>query len=274
MPLVGLGTFALTSEQPIRDALALGYRHFDAAAFYGNEDIVGRGLAEFAATSRHELFVTTKVWQTDHHPADARASVLRSLAKLGLQHLDLVLVHWPEAWLPGSEVFGEVFPDDSIGLVETWRGLQALVDEGLVRSLGVSNFNLDQIQEVLAAARHKPVVNQIELHPLLSQRELVEGAAALGVVSVAHTPTCQQAKALAEHPAMAAVTAATGRTVSQVCLRWNVQRGVPVIPKATSAGHLRENFGIFDWQLSPEQQALLDGMDVGHRVWDFPWKKW
>eukprot|EP00878_Enallax_costatus_P042491 GHUV01049870.1.p1 GENE.GHUV01049870.1~~GHUV01049870.1.p1 ORF type:complete len:360 (+),score=108.37 GHUV01049870.1:232-1311(+) len=276
MPMIGLGTYQLESADAVKTALELGYRHFDCAAFYGNEAVVGAGLADFiAAGRRSELFITTKVWNTHHKPDAARASVQQSLKDLGLQQVDLVLMHWPEAWTPDSDIRGTVTPDTSISLIDTWRGLEQLVDDGLVASLGLSNCSLAQVEEVLAAAKHKPVCNQIELHPFLAQRKLVGVSYRKGVVSVAYTCLCRREKELLEHPVLQQVAAETGKTVNQVLLKYNMQRGVVVIPKATSREHLAENFvGMFDWRLSNQQKVLLDTLDAGKRIVDFPWKNW
>eukprot|EP00775_Hariotina_reticulata_P007634 gene7634-7836_t len=259
-------------------AAAAAVRHFDCAAYYGNEAVIGAGLAEFiSAGRRSELFITSKVWNTHHKPDDARASVLQTLKDLGLQQLDLLLVHWPEAWLPGSEVFGEVHPDTSVTLLDTWHGLEALVDEGLVAALGLSNCSLAQVEEVLAAAKHKPVCNQVELHPLCAQRKLVGVSYRKGVVSVAHTCLGGQREGedLRSNPVVASVAAETGKTVAQVLLKYNMQRGVPVIPKATSEEHLAENIAdMFNWRLSNQQKVLLDTLDCGKRFIDHPWKDW
>ncbi|KAF6262790.1 NADP-dependent oxidoreductase domain-containing protein [Scenedesmus sp. NREL 46B-D3] len=285
MPMIGLGTFQLSSAAVVRKALELGYRHFDCAAFYGNEAIVGEGLAEFiAAGRRSELFVTGKVWNTHHKPADARASVQQSLKDLGLQQLDLVLVHWPEAWAAGSDPKGTVTPDDSVSLLDTWRGLEALVDEGLVSSLGLSNCSLAQVEEVLAAAKHKPVCNQVELHPLLAQRKLVGVSYRKGVVSVAHTPwagarrSCWSTpwwRRLRQRRARLLSRASVALFPTQVLLKYNMQRGVVVIPKASSPEHLAANLqDMFSWRLNNKQKVLLDTMDTGRRFVDFPWKNW
>ncbi|WIA20539.1 hypothetical protein OEZ85_004932 [Tetradesmus obliquus] len=276
IPMIGLGTYQLKSADAVKKALELGYRHFDCAAFYGNEAIVGEGLAKFVAAGRRsELFVTSKVWNTHHKPADARASVQQSLKDLGLQQLDLVLVHWPEAWAAGSDPEGTVIPDDSISLLDTWRGLEALVDEGLVAALGLSNCSLTQVEEVLAAAKHKPVCNQIELHPLLAQRKLVGVSYRKGVVSVAYSPLGIGSPELLQHPVVAQIAAETGKTPVQVLLKYNMQRGVVVIPKASSPEHLAANLqGMFSWRLNNQQKILLDTMDAGKRFIDPKWKNW
>ncbi|KAI8476704.1 MAG: NADP-dependent oxidoreductase domain-containing protein [Monoraphidium minutum] len=282
MPLMGLGTYMMESAEPIKTALELGYRHIDCASFYANQAVIGEGLKDFiAAGRRDELFITSKVWQDEHRPEAARASVLKTLKELGVTHLDLLLVHWPESWLLGSDLkAGIIKPDTEWSLEDTWHGLEPLVDEGLVKGLGVSNCSTAQAEAVLKAARHKPLVNQVELHPLLAQRKMVGVLFRQGVACVAYAPlgshTAEKAELLG-HPAVAAIAARAGRTPAQVLLRYNMQRGVPVIPKASSAAHLAENMEhAFDWRLSNADKAALDALECGRRFIgaDLSWHDW
>ncbi|PRW21059.1 Alcohol dehydrogenase [NADP(+)] [Chlorella sorokiniana] len=270
LPLLGLGTYQLQSADAVRKALELGYRHIDCAAFYANQKVIGEGLKDFLAQGkRGELFITSKIWNDEHRPADARASAERTIADLGCGHLDLLLVHWPCAWRPGTQ---EVDPD--VTIQQTWRALEELVDAGLVRFIGVSNFSLKQVEEVLSFARIKPVVNQIELHPLLAQRKLVGVCLRKGVHCVAYSPLGVGKDALLQHPAVLEVAAETGKSPAQVLLKWNVQRGVPVIPKAGSEPHLAENIeGLFTWRLTWDQKAKLDALDAGTRLCT-GWESW
>lgn len=273
MPLLGLGTYKLQSAEAVKKALELGYRHIDCATIYGNEKTVGEGLKDFIAEGRRdELFIVSKVWQDAHRPEALRKSVQQSIADLDCGRLDLCLVHWPEAWLPGTEE-----PDTEVTLQQTWQAMEALVDDGLATHIGVSNFSLRQIEEVLSYARHKPVVNQVELHPLLAQRKLVGVCLRKGVHSVAYSPlghTGQGSEVLG-HPAVAEVAAETGKSPAQVLLKWNVQRGVAVIPKAGSEPHLAENIeGLFGWRLTWDQKAKLDALDQGKHFVNNSWHAW
>lgn len=273
MPLIGLGTYKLDSPDAVRAALSAGYRHIDCASVYGNEAVVGDGLKDYLASgsdARASLWITSKVWNDAHRPAATRASVERSIADLGCGYLDLVLVHWPHAWVPGRQD-----EDTCVTLKETWGALECLVNEGLVRYLGVSNFGLTQLEGLLGWAKIKPVVNQVELHPLLPQRKLVGVCARWGVNCVAYSPLGHSKSDLLEHPEVLKVAEEVGRTAAQVLLRWNAQRGVAVIPKAGSAPHLEENIaGLFTWRLNWNQKAALDALDEGRRFVAPEWHRW
>ncbi|KAI3430761.1 hypothetical protein D9Q98_009173 [Chlorella vulgaris] len=272
MPLIGLGTYKIESPESVRKALEVGYRHIDCAKVYANEKLVGEGLHDFLAQGRRsEVFITSKVWNDAHRPAAVRQSVEGSIADLGCSHLDLCLVHWPDAWLPGTEE-----PDTEVTLQQTWQAMEALVDDGLAKHIGVSNFSLKQVEEVLSYARIKPVVNQIELHPLLAQRKLVGVCLRKGVHSVAFSPLGHRKdNELMTSAAVQEVAAEAGKSPAQVLLKWNVQRGVGVIPKAGSEPHLRENIeGLFEWRLTWDQKAKLDALDCGKRFVDSEWHTW
>ncbi|KAG2487994.1 hypothetical protein HYH03_013433 [Edaphochlamys debaryana] len=279
LPMVGFGTALVKDAVVIKKALDLGYRHFDCAWFYGTEEAVGEGLADFVASGRRdELFVVSKVWNTHHRPADVRKSCEESLARLRLPSLDLLLVHWPNAWLPGSTPEAPQ-PDEGVTLAETWAAMEALVDEGKVRALGVSNFSIKQVEELLKTARHKPVVNQVELHPLCSQRKLVGVLRRMGVTCVAYSPLGGQSvvlpNELLDREEVTRVAQSAGKSNAQVLLKWNIQRGVPVIAKTVNPARAEENLvGMYDWKLSYEQKAALDELDRGQRFISYPWSEW
>ena len=262
MPLVGLGTFRMTDAGDVKKALELGYRHLDCARIYGNEDMVGEGLKDYLATdasARSSLWITSKVWNDAHRPAEMLKSVEATLGDLGCGYLDLLLIHWPDAWVPG----GQEEPDTTVTIKETYLAMEKLVDDGRVKFLGVSNFSLAQVEDVLSWCTHKPVVNQIELHPMLPQRKLVGVMLRKGVHSVAYSPLGHGvSKELLEHPVVTKVAQETGKSNAQVLLKWNVQRGVAVIPKATGEAHLRDNLeGLFDWKLTWDQKSALDELE-------------
>ena len=301
MPLVGLGTAHLYREKgraAVRAALDAGYRHVDCAKVYGNEQLVGDELRLAMAGEpapgaipdapprvpipRAELFVTSKLWNDDHAPEDVAAACRRSLRDLGLDYLDLYLVHWPLAWRKGT-----VFCPADVTILDTWRAMEKLVDEGLVRAIGVSNFDEAQLRALARDARIPPAVNQVELHPLCQQPELVAACEAMGVVLTAWSPLGKGAASLIRHPTLLDIARrgggeregerngegegdVEGRSVASaadVALRWNTQRGVVVIPKSTSPAHLAGNLRAADgsWSLTEEEMGAVAAMDEGRR---------
>jgi alcohol dehydrogenase (NADP+) len=281
LPLLGLGTYKLDSADAVVAAFKAGYRHIDCAPIYGNEDVVGKGIKSWCEsmslsndnstdTARSSLWITSKIWNDAHRAPAVKASIEKSIADLQCAYLDLALVHWPDAWIPGTEM-----PDPEASLRETWQALEAAVDAGLVRHLGVSNFGLKALEGLLSWARIKPVVNQIELHPLLSQRKLVGVSARYGVHCVAYSPLGHSKTDLLEHPTILRVAQETGKTAAQVLLRWAVQRGTAVIPKAGSEPHVLENIdGLFEWRLTWDQKSSIDALDAGKRFISPSWHEW
>ncbi|KDD74976.1 aldo/keto reductase [Helicosporidium sp. ATCC 50920] len=271
LPLVGLGTYQLDRASAVVEALEAGYRLVDCAAVYANERTVGEGIRAWLAAGgrREELFVIGKIWNDAHRPAEAIQSARQSVEDLGCDYLDCLLVHWPEAWVPGTKE-----PDAEVTLPQTWAALETLVDGGLVRSLGVSNFSLRQLDELSASARVPPAICQVELHPLLSQRALVGGLRRRGVAPVAYSPLGHGKEGLLATPRVRAVAQELGKSPAQVLLRWNVQREVAVIPKAGSLPHLCENIDVFDFQLSYQHKTALDALDCGKRFVTNDWHVW
>jgi alcohol dehydrogenase (NADP+) len=276
MPLLGLGTFRMTEAASVKKALELGYRHFDCARIYGNEDVIGQGMKDYLESSpdaRASLWITSKVWNDAHRPEEVVKSVDATLRDLGCDYLDLLLIHWPDAWIPGSQEE----PDNTVTIQETYTAMERLVDEGRVKFLGVSNFSLRQVEDVLTWCKHKPIVNQIELHPMLPQRKLVGVCLRKGVHSVAYSPLGHGvSKELLEHPTVTQVAQETGKSNAQVLLKWNLQRGIAVIPKASGESHLRDNIeGMWDWKLTWDQKSLLDSLEkVNKRFVDPSFHKW
>lgn len=253
MPLLGLGTYLVgpeTAKRVVLDALAAGYRHIDTAAFYGNERAVGEALRE-SGVPREEVFVTTKVWNTDHGYEEARAAFARSLELLMLERVDLYLIHWP---MPRR--------------LETWRALESVYEEGRARAIGVSNFVPRHLEEVLARGTVVPAVDQVEMHPFLARRELREYCRERGIVVEAFSPLARGRRL--DHPTLAGIAATHRRTPAQVMLRWCLQKGAAVIPKTVSAARMRENLGALEFTLSAEDMAALDGLDRNERstTWD------
>ncbi len=242
MPMLGLGVWQVPDGpecvNAVRWALELGYRHIDTAQAYGNEDSVGRGLRE-SGVPRDEVYITTKFYPGHSDPADEAA---RSLERLGVDHVDLYLVHWPQG-----------------GPIRAWPGMQHAYQLGYTRSIGVSNFNVAELQAVLASATIPPAVNQVQFSPFKYRRRLLEAGQQRAVVLEAYSPL-GTAKYLSDR-GVKRLAQRLGRTPAQVLLRWCLQHGVPVIPKSTHRERIEENARIFDFDLSDQDMAELDAKD-------------
>jgi 2,5-diketo-D-gluconate reductase A len=252
MPQLGFGIWQVPSDiatDVVRSALKTGYRMIDGAYLYHNEAGLGEGLRQ-SGVSRDDVFITTKVWNTDHGRDKARASVERSLKTIGVDKLDLVLIHWP---VPSRDLY-----------VETWKAFVEMRDEGLMRSIGVSNFNADHLERIIAETGEVPVLNQIELNPELQQPAMRAANEAHGIVTQAWTPLGNarsfEAKPISE-PARR-----TGKSPAQVILRWHIQVGHAVIPRSTKAERQAENLDVFDFELTLEEMKAISTLDVGLRT--------
>ncbi len=256
MPALGFGTLipdpALTITAT-RDALAAGFRHFDCAERYRNEREVGTALqAGLAAAgiAREEIFVTTKLWNSNHRPERVAPAFDASLARLGLSYLDLYLIHTPFAFQPGDDQDprdedGNVLYDPGVTLLDTWRALETLVDRGKCRAIGLSDITLDQLRPLYESARIKPAVVQVESHPYLPETELLDFCKKNGVALLAFAPLGHGMKpGLLEDPVISAIAARVGKTPAQVLLAWAVQRGTALLTTPTTAARARENFNI------------------------------
>lgn len=270
VPLIGLNTAGLEDTGAmVAAALDAGVRLIDCAPVNGNEAAVGAALKPFIdAGKRDELIIVSKIWNDAKRPDAVRASVTRSLAVLGCGHLDLLLIHWPVAWAPGTRD-----ADTGAGLAETWAAMEALVDEGLVRQLGVANFSLAQVEGLLEAARLRPVCNFVELHAQLSQRKLVGTLLRKGVQCVAHSPLGGPGNpVVAGSEAARALAAKAGRTAGQMLLKWGVQRGTPVVlDNPGSVEALKEQVSLFGWQLDEFEKVKLDGLNEDRRYVQPEW---
>ncbi|MEH3147529.1 MAG: aldo/keto reductase [Methylobacterium frigidaeris] len=247
IPRLGFGVWRVEDAQApeiVGTALAAGYRSVDTAAAYGNEAGVGRAIRE-SGLSRDEVFVTTKLWN-DRHGTDAALRAFdESLARLGLDHVDLYLVHWP---VPGRNAY-----------VETWRALIRLRDEGRARSIGVSNFTVAHLTRIIAETGITPAVNQIELHPRFQQPALRRFHAEAGIATEAWSPLGRGA--LLDDPAIAAIARKHGRTPAQVVLRWHLDIGNVAIPKSANPVRIRENADVFGFALDRQDLAALTALD-------------
>jgi diketogulonate reductase-like aldo/keto reductase len=242
MPLLGLGVWLLKdgseTEHAVSWALEAGYRHVDTAQNYGNEASVGRAFRA-SGIPRDELFVTTKYLPGSGHP-DQEAE--RSLERLGIDQVDLYLVHWPQG-----------------GPTSAWPGMERALERGLTRAIGVSNFDLGELSKVIERADVPPALNQVDFSPFRFRRRLLAGCVERGVALEAYSPLTH-GRDLAD-PVVAAVAEQVGRSPAQVLLRWAIQRGVGVIPKSSHRERIVENAAVFDFELEPEQMSRLDGLD-------------
>jgi len=258
VPKLGFGTWQITGDAcaaAVRDALELGYRHIDTARAYGNEAEVGRGIAQ-SGVERGHVFVTTKVWYTDLRPADVRESVEGSLRDLGTDHVDLLLVHWP---------------NPTVRLAQTLGAMTALQEEGKVSHLGVANFPGRLVE---AALEHAPIIcNQVEYHPYLAQADLLERAREHDLMVTAYSPLAHGR--VPRDPVLRAIGAAHGATASQVALRWLLdQPRVAAIPKASTHEHRAANLDVFDIELSEDDHHRIAGLERGLRTADPSWAVW
>ncbi|XP_078608537.1 aldo-keto reductase family 1 member B1-like isoform X6 [Branchiostoma floridae x Branchiostoma japonicum] len=282
MPLLGLGTWQSTSEQVInavKIAIDAGYRHIDTAWVYGNEKDVGQAIKEKIAEGkikREDVFVTTKLFSTFQRPEHVRDAMMQSLDGLGLDYVDLYLIHSPQGLKYGSNPFqhsGDVEDlFDEVDYIDTWKAMEPLADEGLAKSIGVSSFNTQQLERLLQNCRIKPAVNQVELHPYLAQPELVDFCKRNDILVTAFSALGAPARpkafqsgeeepVLMEDPSVVAIAKKYGKSAAQVLLRYHLDRGVSVIPKSVTPSRIQANFDIMDFSLSKEDLTSLGQLD-------------
>jgi D-xylose reductase len=296
-PPVGLGLWKIAKPAVaglVEEAVRVGYRHLDSACDYGNEAEVGEGLGRAVAAGacrRDDLWITSKLWNTFHAPEHVRPACERTLRDLGLEHLDLYLVHFPIAlaYVPPEIRYppGWFFDPDAahprmrparVPLADTWAAMERLVEAGLVRHIGVCNFGVALVRDLLASARVRPAVLQVELHPLLAQEKLLRFCRAERIAVTAFSPLgapsyvplgmARDDESVLDHPVVVEAARFHGRTPAQVVLRWGVQRGTSVIPKTSRPERLRENIALFDFELTAAQMAAVSALDRGRRFND------
>jgi alcohol dehydrogenase (NADP+) len=286
-PAFGLGTWKPQGDDvynAVRIALEAGYRHIDCAAIYGNEDVIGRALADaFAAgdARREDVWVTSKLWNDRHAPDEVRPALEKTLADLGLEYLDLYLMHWPVALRPGTlrpESADAFVSPDELPIELTWEAMTALPGTGLTRQIGVSNFSTAKIRRVHEATNVLPAVNQVELHPYLAQNDLLAATREMGVVLTAYSPLGTPDSGemfgrddpfrLLDDPVVSGVAEKHTATPGQVLIAWAMERGTSVIPKSTNDGRIRENLAAAALRLTADDMADLAALDRHHRYID------
>jgi diketogulonate reductase-like aldo/keto reductase len=256
MPAIGFGTWQIEDQdkaaKSVKTAIEVGYRLIDTAKIYGNEQGVGKGIAE-SGVARKEFFITTKLWNSDQGYESALKAFEQSLKRLGMEYLDLYLIHWPA----------------TDKRAESWKALQKIYTEGLAKNIGVSNYTVHHLQELLAETDVVPAVNQIEFHPFIydEQKEVLEFCREKGIVVEAYSPLAR-AKDL-NNTTLHAIAERHGKTIAQVMLRWAIQHGTVPIPKSTNTSRIKENFSVFDFKLSDEEMRTINKLSSGNRVtWD------
>ena len=294
---MGLGLWKIARPDApaiVEEAIRVGYRHIDSACDYGNEVEAGQGIRAALAKGfcrRDDLWVTSKLWNTYHEPQHVRPAVERSLRDLGLDYLDLYLVHFPIAlkYVPFETRYPPAWTHDpaaneprmepiAVPLADTWRAMEDLVSAGLVRRIGLCNSSVALIRDLLVVARLRPAVLQVELHPFLTQEKLlrfcreasmaVTAFSPLGAPSYVPLGMATAAESVLEHPVVTGIAATVGRTPAQVALRWGMQRGTAVIPKTSRPERLRENLAACEFTLSAEQMQAIAALDRGRRFND------
>ncbi|MBZ9534067.1 aldo/keto reductase [Cytobacillus oceanisediminis] len=255
MPWLGLGVFKVEEGQILVDAVSFaiknGYRSIDTAAIYANEAGVGEGIKkgmQEAGIAREDLFITSKVWTDDLGYEETLKAYEVSLEKLGLDYLDLYLIHWPKE--------GKY--------KEAWRALETLYKAGKVRAIGVSNFQIHHLEELMKDAEMKPMINQIELHPRLTQKELIAYCVSLGIQVEAWSPLMQGQ--LLDQPELVEIATKYQKSVAQVIIRWDLQNGIVTIPKSVKEHRIIENGNVFDFTLTKEEMDKIDALNMDQRV--------
>lgn len=297
LPAVGLGVWKIPPGEAaavVVEAARLGYRHFDCASDYGNEKEVGLGLRAVLSEGiceRKDLWITSKLWNTNHAAEHVRAAAERSLADLQLDYLDLYLIHFPislrhvpfDVRKPTGWFYDPAAPAPRmefapVPISETWNAMERLADARLVRNIGVCNFGVSLLRDLAAYARIPPAMLQVEMHPLLTQEILLRYCREEGIAVTAFSPLGSPSyvplgmataeESLLEQPAVVEIASRHGKTPAQVLLRWGIQRGTAVIPKSSRVGRLRENLDIFDFELSDQEMRAISALNRNRRFND------
>jgi diketogulonate reductase-like aldo/keto reductase len=298
MPALGLGTYKMSADragQAVEYALAeAGYDHVDCAAIYANEKEIGEAFRKIfvndGARKREDVFITSKLWNTEHHKEDVRPACERTLRDLGLEYLDLYLIHWgvaipkiesdPLSRLNEQKDESNVLVTEDVPIRETWEAMEELLQAGLVKAVGVSNFTQGMLEDVLSYAKIRPAMNQVELHPYLQQQELVQFCKSEGIAMTAYMPLGSPARSrtkglpvIMEDEVILEIAGAHNKTPAQVMLRWGIQRGTVVIPKSENPERIKENADVFDFKLTSEEMEKMAALDKNVRLID-PARMW
>jgi 2,5-diketo-D-gluconate reductase A len=253
IPILGLGVYKVDNAATgplVSQALQVGYRLIDTASMYQNEQGVGEGIAD-SGVPREEIIVATKFWMDDLGYDQTLRAFEKSLGLLGLNYLDLYLIHWPA-------------PKRGLLYVESWKAMERLKNEGVVKSIGVCNFHPHHIDEILKIAQHPPVMNQIEVHPFLTQDTVIEYNTKHAILTQAWSPLARGQ--ILDDPLVSRIALEHGKSSSQIVLRWHIQRGTAVIPKSTSKDRIIENLNVFDFELSENQMREISSLNRNYRT--------
>jgi len=286
IPSIGFGTWKINKQEDVAtsvyEALKIGYRHIDCAAAYCNEKFVGETLEKAfkeLSIKREDVFITSKLWNTHHKAEHVRKACETTLANLRLKYLDLYLIHWPVAFeftgvfdFKSVEELGKAGDDHrvllaKVSLYETWREMEKLVEDGLVKNIGVCNFNACQLNDLLGYAKIKPVVDQIEYHPYYQTEDILDYCKRENILVTGYSSLGSGAQnAPVKDEAIIKIGEKYGKTAAQVILRWSLQKGMAIIPKSITPSRIKENFEIFDFQLDEKDMAAIDNLNKNEKI--------